>query len=63
MMSSKPCAEAALMDEKLISSYMHFNSMVTQLQVQILCPEAVFAASSTTLPSQVNSLFANYPEW
>jgi len=63
MKSSKPCAEAALMDEKLISSYMHFNSMVTQMQVHILCPEAVFAATSSTLPTQVNPLFANYPEW
>lgn len=62
-MSSKPCAEAALMDEKLISNYMHFNSMAAELEMRTLCPEVIFASSSATLPSKATPLFANYPEW
>ena len=60
---SKPCAEAALMDEKLISNSMNFNSMVAELHMHVLCPEAVFAANSSTLPAKATPLFANYPEW
>ena len=63
LLLSKPCAEAALMDEKVLANYMHFNSMAAQLQLEILCPEAVFAASSSTLPSKPTPLFANYAEW
>ena len=51
------------MDEKVVASYMHFNSMAAQLQLQILCPMAVFAASGATLPARATPLFANYNEW
>lgn len=63
LLLSKPCAEAGLMDEKLISNYMHFNSMAAELEMQTLCPEIIFATSSSTLPSKATALFANYPEW
>ena len=51
------------MDEKLISNSMNFNSMVAELHMHVLCPEAVFAANSSTLPAKATPLFANYPEW
>ena len=63
LLLSKPCAEAALMDEKLISNYMHFNSMAADLEMQTLCPEKVLPTNNSTLPSKATPLFANYPEW
>lgn len=63
LLLSKPCAEAALMDEKLISNYMHFNSMAAELEMQTLCPDVMFATSNAPLPSKATPLFANYPEW
>ena len=64
LLLSKPCAEAALMDDKVISSYMHFNSLAAELQLNILCPEVVYGGSNGgALPAKVKPLFANYPEW
>ena len=65
-MGIKLGAEAALIDDKVISSYLHFINLAAELQLKIVdYPEVpvYHAGMDGALAAKAKPLFVNYPEW